>query len=66
MSFRFPDQYTLEDRDAYFGTVENIVETNKVEFGISSYSIRYSKHSGEFEGKLQPKPFQPNPTGGGR
>ena len=54
MSFRFPDQYTLEDRDGYFGKVENIVETNKVEFGISSYSIRYSKHSGEFEGNFGP------------
>jgi HAE1 family hydrophobic/amphiphilic exporter-1 len=30
------------------------VETNKVEFGISSYSIRYSKHSGEFEGNFGP------------
>jgi len=54
MSFRFPDQFTLEDRDGYFGRVENIVETNKVEFGISSYSIRYSKHSGEFEGNFGP------------
>ena len=54
MSFRFPDQFTLEDRDGYFGRVENIVETNKVEFGVSSYSIRYSKHSGEFEGNFGP------------
>ena len=54
MSFRFPGQYTLEDRDAYFGAVENIVKTNKVEFGVSSYSIRYSKHSGEFEGNFDP------------
>ena len=52
MSFRFPDQFSLEERDGYFEKVENIVETNKVEFGISSYSIRYSKHSGEFEGNF--------------
>ena len=63
MSFRFPDQYTLEDRDAYFGTVENIVETNKVEFGISSYSIRYSKHSGEFEGNFSPSRSSQIPRG---
>ena len=52
MSFRFPDQFTLEERDSYFETIENIVETNKVEYGISSYSIRYSKHSGSFEGNF--------------
>jgi HAE1 family hydrophobic/amphiphilic exporter-1 len=52
MSFRFPDQFTLEERDNYFHAVENIVETNKVEYGISSYSIRYSKHSGSFEGNF--------------
>ena len=52
MSFRFPDQFTLEERDSYFEAVENIVETNKVEYGISSYSIRYSKHSGSFEGNF--------------
>jgi len=52
MHFRFPEQFTLEERDSYFGTVENIVETNKMNFGISSYSIRYSKHSGSFEGNF--------------
>lgn len=63
MSFRFPDQYTLEDRDAYFWAVENIVETNKVEFGISSYSIRYSKHSGQFEGNFSPSRSSQIPRG---
>ena len=52
MRFRFPDQFTLQERDSYFNEIENIVECTKVEYGISSYSIRYSKHSGSFEGNF--------------
>ena len=50
MRMRFPDYYTIEEKNAYFQQLENIVETNKVQLGISSYRVEFSKSShGEFE-----------------
>ena len=45
MRLRFPDHFTIEDKNAYFKTLENIVETNKVEFGIRSYRVEFDKRS---------------------
>ncbi|MED5454476.1 MAG: efflux RND transporter permease subunit, partial [Verrucomicrobiota bacterium] len=50
MRVRFPDHFTVADKNAYFQQVENIVETNKLQFGISSYRVEFDKHThGEFE-----------------
>jgi len=50
MRMRFPDHFTVEEKNAYFQQLENIVETNKVQLGISSYRVEFSNSShGEFE-----------------
>ena len=50
MRVRFPEHYTIEQKNAFFTQVENIVETNKVDLGISSYRIEFDKRThGEFE-----------------
>jgi len=50
MRLRFPDHFTIDDKNTYFKTLENIAETNKVEFGIRSYRVEFDKRSyGEFE-----------------
>ncbi len=52
LSIRFPEYFTTEDRDGYFKQIESIVETNKVAYGIASYSVKYHKWSGSFEGNF--------------
>ena len=50
MRVRFPEHYTIDQKNAFFTKVENIAETNKVELGISSYRVEFDKHTyGEFE-----------------
>ena len=50
MRVRFPEHYTIDQKNDFFTHVENIVETNKVELGISSYRVEFDKHTyGEFE-----------------
>ncbi|MBC8244334.1 MAG: efflux RND transporter permease subunit [Verrucomicrobia bacterium] len=50
MRMRFPDHFTIDEKNAYFQQLENIVETNKVQLGISSYRVEFSNSShGEFE-----------------
>ncbi|MBO61423.1 MAG: hypothetical protein CMO63_05580 [Verrucomicrobiales bacterium] len=50
MKVRFPEHFTIDQKNDFFTTVENIVETNKVELGISSYRIEFNKHThGDFE-----------------
>ncbi|MAD24115.1 MAG: hypothetical protein CMO69_03540 [Verrucomicrobiales bacterium] len=50
MRVRFPEHFTIAQKDAYFQEVENIVETNKLQFGISSYRVEFDKHTrAEFE-----------------
>ena len=47
---RFPEHYTIDEKNAFFTNLENIAETNKVELGISSYRVEFDKHThGEFE-----------------
>ncbi|HIG28081.1 MAG TPA: efflux RND transporter permease subunit [Verrucomicrobiales bacterium] len=52
LSIRFPDHFSIEQRDDYFKRIENVVETNKVEYGIASYTVKYHKFSGNFEGNF--------------
>jgi len=52
LSIRFPEYFSTEDRDGYFKRIEAIVETNKVEYGIASYSVKYHKWSGSFQGNF--------------
>ena len=50
MRVRFPEHYTIDQKNDFFTHVENIVETNKVQLGISSYRVEFDKHTyGEFE-----------------
>ena len=50
MRVRFPEHFTIAQKNAYFQQVENIVETNKLQFGISSYRVEFDKHTrAEFE-----------------
>ena len=50
MKVRFPEHFTIDQKNDFFTSVENIVETNKVELGISSYRIEFNKHTyGDFE-----------------
>ena len=50
MRLRFPEHFTIDEKDNYFTNLENIVETNKVEFGIRSYRVEFDKRThGEFE-----------------
>ena len=54
MRMRFPDHFTIEEKNAYVQQLENIVETNKVQFGISSYRVEFSNSShGEFEANYE-------------
>lgn len=50
MRLRFPEHFTIDEKNSYFTNLENIVETNKVEFGIRSYRVEFDKRThGEFE-----------------
>jgi HAE1 family hydrophobic/amphiphilic exporter-1 len=50
MRVRFPEHFTIAQKNDYFQQVENIVETNKLQFGISSYRVEFDKHTrAEFE-----------------
>ena len=50
MRVRFPEHFTIAQKNDYFQQVENIVETNKLQLGISSYRVEFDKHTrAEFE-----------------
>ena len=45
MRLRFPEHFTIDEKNSYFTNLENIVETNKVEFGIRSYRVEFDKRT---------------------
>ena len=50
MRVRFPEHFTIAQKNSYFQQVESIVETNKLQLGISSYRVEFDKHTrAEFE-----------------
>ena len=53
ISFRFPSQFNMEDREKYFGEVEEILKSRKDEFELEGYFIRYSSWYGSLEGWLK-------------
>ena len=53
ISFRFPSQFNMGDREKYFGEVEEILKLRKDEFELEGYFIRYSSWYGSLEGWLK-------------
>ena len=51
---RFPDNYSMDERLAYFKKVEALAEKNKDVYGLKAHEVKYGKWYGEFAGFFAP------------